>query len=51
MPFVVCGAWDYGFATAFLEGGFHACFFHYVEAVLEGVGVAEGEEVGERCAA
>ena len=47
MPFVVCGVREDGFAAGFLGCGFYACFFYYVEAVVQGVGVAEGEEVGE----
>jgi len=35
----------------FLGGGFYACFFYYVEAVVEGMLVAEGEEMGQGGAA
>ena len=48
MPFIVVRTRENGFPTGFLGCGFYAGFFYHVEAVGEGVGVAEGEEVRKR---
>lgn len=45
VPFVVGGVWEDCFAAVALGGGFHAGFFYDVEAVVQGVLVAEGEQV------
>lgn len=47
VPFIVRGIGENGFPTGFLGCGFYAGFFYDVEAVGEGVSVAEGKQVGE----